>query len=55
MDYIDSCKVNDESINDYVHIINIKSVEFSNDKLEEFQIETLSDPVLNKIMEYYKS
>jgi len=42
-------------INDYVHIINTKSVEFSNDKLEKCINETVADLVLSTIMEYYKS
>jgi len=54
-DYMDSGKANDESINDYVHVINTKNVEFSNDKLEEFKNETMSDPVLGIVMEYYMS
>jgi len=54
-DYIDNCNINYESINDYVHIINTKSVEFRYNKLAEFKNETMADPVLSKIMEYYKS
>ena len=41
-DYINSDKADDDSINDYVHVINTKYVKFSNDKLEEFKNETMS-------------
>eukprot|EP00102_Acyrthosiphon_pisum_P018369 XP_008190098.1 PREDICTED: uncharacterized protein K02A2.6-like [Acyrthosiphon pisum] len=52
-DYIDSGIKDDESINDYVHMINTKNIKFSNDKLIEFINETKSDPVLGKVLDYY--
>lgn len=52
--YVDNCGKEDKFINDYVHIINIKKVEFSVEKFKEFQTETVRDPILSKILEYYK-
>lgn len=54
-DFIDNFGIEDKSVNDYVHIINTKKVEFSDEKLKEFQLETLSDPILSKILDYYNS
>lgn len=54
-DKIDNSGTEDKSINDYVHIINTKKVEFSDEKFKEFQTETFTNPVLSKILGYYKS
>lgn len=53
-DYIDNCGIEDKSINYYVHIINTKKAKFCNEKFKEFQTERMRDPILSKILLYYK-
>lgn len=52
-DYVHNCSKEEKYINDYVHIINTKKVEFSIENLKKFQTEPVRDPILNKLLERF--
>lgn len=52
--YLDYIK-DDISINDVVHSINSEKIQFSDEKLLQFQKETTNDPCLNKVKLYYNN
>lgn len=51
--YIVKNNKDDISMNDVLHSIDSEKLQFSNEKLIQFQTETINDLCLNKVLYYY--
>jgi len=52
-DYIVTKSSDDRTMDDVVLSIEMKQIEFSEDKLKQFQKSTMNDEILNEVLKYY--